>query len=342
MSIFDTLIDDMAQRFGLGANAGPLVREALTLITGSQGGIGGFLNLFKTAGLSSDVASWVGHSNAAPLAAQQIEKVLGASALGGIASRLGLGQAAVSTALGYAVPKLIGLLTPNGVVPTSVPAEVTNFLSPPPIHRVAKTTIQRPAAPVAQTAQVAPRRIDVYPAKPAAHDEPTLTRWLWPLLAALAVLGLRALFLAEQPHAGCSAGRAGAGRGACASACAGAVAAAPRDQQRRRRHPLFGRRSRRGDPQLDRQCAEGRVRGRQGAGRHRRRPQSRRGAVAGELPQRGRVAEDAWRSGGVRRQLRQRRRRDRRRRARPDHQFAQERPRRRPRLRNPRRTRSPI
>ena len=78
MAIFDALIDDMAQRFGLGANAGPLVREALTLITGSQGGIGGFLNLFKTAGLSSEVASWLGHSNAAPLAAPQIDKVLGA------------------------------------------------------------------------------------------------------------------------------------------------------------------------------------------------------------------------------------------------------------------------
>ena len=193
MTIFDSLIDDIAQRFGLGANAAPLVREVLTLITGAQGGIGGFLNLFKTAGLSSDVASWVGHSNAAPLAGPQIEKVLGASALGGIASRLGLGQAAVSTALGYAVPKLIGLLTPNGVVPTSVPAEVTSFLSPAPIHRAPEIAAHRPAA-VAQTAQVAPRRIDVYPAKPAAHDEPALTRWLWPVLTGLAVLGLGLYF----------------------------------------------------------------------------------------------------------------------------------------------------
>lgn len=46
-----------------------------------------------------------------------------------------------------------------------------------------------PAAP----AQVSPRRIDVYHA-PEAHDEPALTRWLWPLLGALAVLGLGLLF----------------------------------------------------------------------------------------------------------------------------------------------------
>ena len=153
MAIFDALIDDMAQRFGLGANAGPLVREALTLITGSQGGIGGFLNLFKTAGLTSEVASWLGHSNAAPLTAQQIDKALGAKALGGMASRLGLGQAAVSTALGYGIPRLIGLLTPNGAIPTSLPAEVTKFLS------AAGATAQvRPAAFMSTAPPTRPRR----------------------------------------------------------------------------------------------------------------------------------------------------------------------------------------
>ena len=114
MALFDALINDMASRFGLGANAAPLVREALALISGSQGGVAGFLNLFKTAGLSSQVASWMGQANAAPIAAPEIERIVGASALGGIAKRLGLGQTAVSTALAYGVPKLIGLLTPNG------------------------------------------------------------------------------------------------------------------------------------------------------------------------------------------------------------------------------------
>jgi OmpA-OmpF porin, OOP family len=172
MAIFDSLIDDMAQRFGLGANAGPLVREALALITGSQGGVGGFLNLLKNAGLASQVASWLGNSNPAPLAAQQVEKALGASALGGIASRLGLGQAALSTALGYAVPKLIGLLTPNGVIPTSLPAEVTRFLSSAP----------------AAAAQVAPKRIDVYKTPETKPEAAGLPGWLWPALAALAIL----------------------------------------------------------------------------------------------------------------------------------------------------------
>src|SRR5271165_2263965 len=75
MAIFDALIDDIGARFGLGSNAGPLVREILAMVTGSPGGIGGFLNTIKSGGLASDLGSWLGNANATPLAPQQIERV---------------------------------------------------------------------------------------------------------------------------------------------------------------------------------------------------------------------------------------------------------------------------
>ncbi len=65
MALFDALIDDVAGRFGLGGNAVSLVREALTLILGSHGGVNGFLKQLKDGGLASDVTSWLGHANAA-------------------------------------------------------------------------------------------------------------------------------------------------------------------------------------------------------------------------------------------------------------------------------------
>ena len=179
MATFDTLIDDLASRFGLGANARSLVREVLTMISTSSGGLGGFLDRFKSAGLSSEVTSWLGHPDASPIAAGQVERALGATALGGIASRLGLAQSAMSTALGYALPKIVGLLTPGGAVPAGVPAEVAAFLSQP--HRAAVAT-----------EQVAPRRVDVYPASP--RDESGIRRWLWPALAALVVVALLSYF----------------------------------------------------------------------------------------------------------------------------------------------------
>jgi uncharacterized protein YidB (DUF937 family) len=205
MAMFDTLIDDVASQFGLGSSAGPLVREVLSMITGTPGGVGGFLNNMKTAGLSSEVTSWMGHASAAPLAAAQVDRALGSNVLTGIASRLGLTPALVSSAVGYALPKVIGLLTPGGTAPTSLPAEVTNFVTAGPGTRAASAPVARVADAAYQTVrrvttpftapatQVAPRRIDVYHA-PEAHDEPALTGWLWPLLGALAILGLGLFF----------------------------------------------------------------------------------------------------------------------------------------------------
>ena len=179
MATFDNLIDELASRFGLGVNARTLIKEVLTMISTSPGGMSGFLDKLKSGGLTSEVASWLGRPDAAPIAAAQVERALGATALDGIASRVGLAQSAVSTALGYALPKIVGLLTPGGAVPAGVPAEVAAFLSQPP----------RAAA---ATEQVAPRRVDVYPASP--QDESGIRRWLWPALAALVVVALLSYF----------------------------------------------------------------------------------------------------------------------------------------------------
>ena len=178
MPTFDTLIDDLASRFGLGVNARTLVKEVLTMISTSPGGLSGFLDKLKSGGLTSEVVSWLGRPDAAPIAAGQVERALGAAALSGIAGRLGLGQSVVSAALGYALPKIVGLLTPGGVVKAGAPAEVEAFLSQPRAAAAAE--------------QVAPKRIDVLPA--SAESQSSVARWLWPALAALVVIGLLSYF----------------------------------------------------------------------------------------------------------------------------------------------------
>ena len=50
MATFDTLIDDLAGRFGLGVNARTLVKEVLTMISASPGGLSGFLDRLKSGG----------------------------------------------------------------------------------------------------------------------------------------------------------------------------------------------------------------------------------------------------------------------------------------------------
>ena len=173
MAMFDTLVDDLASRYGLGANARTLVREVLALIANSPGGLGGFLDRLKSGGLTSEVASWLGRPDAAPLAAERVEQALGSTAVGGVANRLGLAPSVVATAMGYALPKIVGLLTPGGAIPVGVPAEVTRFLSPTP-------------------AAVTPRRVDAPPSR--TPEQRGIARWLWPALGALVVVGLLSYF----------------------------------------------------------------------------------------------------------------------------------------------------
>ena len=178
MAAFDSLIEILSSRFGLGATARLLVSEIVAMISAPPGGLGGFLDKLKSAGLASEVASWLGHPDAAPLAAGQVERALGATALSGIASRMGLEQSIVTPALAYALPRIVGLLTPGGVVPAGVPGEITAFLSQPRAAAAAE--------------QVAPKRIDVLP--PSAPNERGVGRWLWLAVAAIVAIGLLSYF----------------------------------------------------------------------------------------------------------------------------------------------------
>jgi outer membrane protein OmpA-like peptidoglycan-associated protein/uncharacterized protein YidB (DUF937 family) len=180
MAMFDNTIEDLAGHFGLGSKAGPLLHEVVQLITSSPTGIGGFIDRFRSAGLGSEVASWLGRMDGKVLTAPQVEQALGSTTLGGIASRLGLAGGVVATAIGYLAPKLIGQMTPGGVVPSGIPASVSSYLSsimPRPGVQPVQTTTRR-------VEQIAPRAISVI------HDAPHLGRWLIPLLAGLGVLGL--------------------------------------------------------------------------------------------------------------------------------------------------------
>ncbi len=178
MAAFDSLIEILSSRFGLGATARLLVSEIVAMISAPPGGLGGFLDKLKSAGLASEVASWLGHPDATPLAAGQVERALGATALSGIASRMGLEQSIVTPALGYALPRIVGLLTPGGVVPAGVPGEITAFLSQPRAAAAAE--------------QVAPKRIDVLPT--SAPNERGVGRWLWLAVAAIVAIGLLSYF----------------------------------------------------------------------------------------------------------------------------------------------------
>lgn len=131
--MFDFIIREAASRFGLGDKAGLLVQMLLAYITNKDtGGIAGFMSKLSAGGLGDIAKSWLGGgSNSLPVSSSQIESLLGGQGglLNSVTSKLGIGGATASSALGFLLPLVIGKLTPGGSIPTSLSSDVTGFIT---------------------------------------------------------------------------------------------------------------------------------------------------------------------------------------------------------------------
>lgn len=133
--MFEQLIDQLATRFGLRDQAPALLRELLKYITSdSVGGISGFVERFRSAGLGSIVSSWLGTGGpSSTLSAANVDNVMG-DFVGRTATKFGLSSGTVSSALAFLVPEVIRKLAPSGVLPsnTDVLGKIGSFLTGAP------------------------------------------------------------------------------------------------------------------------------------------------------------------------------------------------------------------
>ena len=129
MAIFDSIISEVAGKFGLGDKAGPLVGALLSMITSSEGGgLAGFISKFTGAGMGDLVNSWVSTGDSQPISENQLSSVLGNDAISGIADKVGIPSSLASSALAFLLPSVISKLTPDGIVPTSLPDTIMNYI----------------------------------------------------------------------------------------------------------------------------------------------------------------------------------------------------------------------
>jgi outer membrane protein OmpA-like peptidoglycan-associated protein/uncharacterized protein YidB (DUF937 family) len=162
----DLLVNEVESRFGLSASKSTsLLGSLLSLIQEQSGGLGGFLEKFRRAGLSDIVSSWLSGSSATAISSDSLQSVLGSQTLSNIASRVGLPVSTASTALGFMIPKMVQTLAPGGVIPTRLPSEATAFLTG------ATGAVTAGARQAVQTV-----------------ERSGLQRFLWPLLALLAAI----------------------------------------------------------------------------------------------------------------------------------------------------------
>jgi outer membrane protein OmpA-like peptidoglycan-associated protein/uncharacterized protein YidB (DUF937 family) len=130
--MLDSLIGEVGSRLGLGDQARPLVQMLLGRIADpASGGVSGFLDRFRSAGLGDMVTSWLGSGSATPIvpSTEQVQAALGdgGSFLSKAASSLGLPHEKVGMAVAALIPMLISRLTSGGSVPSVLPPEFASL-----------------------------------------------------------------------------------------------------------------------------------------------------------------------------------------------------------------------
>jgi uncharacterized protein YidB (DUF937 family) len=133
--VFEQLINEAAARFNVStAGVSGVVTGLLCLMTTERtGGPNGFLDRFRCAGLGEVITSWFGGKAGRPITTSHVESALGTSALEKLASSSGLAPATVSVLAAFLLPRLIGGLTPEGVLPSSsaILLQVTCYIDVP-------------------------------------------------------------------------------------------------------------------------------------------------------------------------------------------------------------------
>lgn len=120
------LLDSLAKN-ALGGllGGGAAQQDPAAMLSGllnDAGGLNGLMNQFQNAGFGSQFASWVSTGENQPINEPQLQSALGAQAIEGLASKLGMSSSSVLPLLAQFLPAVIDKLTPQGHVENNNPS----------------------------------------------------------------------------------------------------------------------------------------------------------------------------------------------------------------------------
>jgi uncharacterized protein YidB (DUF937 family) len=146
--MFDALVEDLSQRYGLGDRGRDLFGLLVAYLHNDRrGGFGGFIEGFREQGHGDLVSSWLGNPEAGGLNASDVGMVFGQGLLNDWGTRLGVSRATVAAAIAGVLPRLVAELTPGGRVPGgyAAPAPLHSEAALPARAAVRETPVSTPA-----------------------------------------------------------------------------------------------------------------------------------------------------------------------------------------------------
>jgi uncharacterized protein YidB (DUF937 family) len=112
MSMFDQVLGALEGTASPGAASTQSV--LLDLLANHEGGLGGFLQRFQSAGLAQTAESWIGSGANLPISPQMIQEVMGSQMMQQLAARTGLPLDQLANQVAEHLPAVVDGLTPNG------------------------------------------------------------------------------------------------------------------------------------------------------------------------------------------------------------------------------------
>src|SRR5262249_21402560 len=149
------------------------------VINQDAGGVSGFLDRFRRAGVGNLVTSWLG-GDARAVSTDMVESALGHDTIAQMASRAGLSFSTALSAVSLMVPKLVQRLAPGGMIPSRLSSDFAPYLA------TAGAGVASGARQVATAAE------------DTMAQASGMSRYLWPLIGALLLIGLLALWLSNR------------------------------------------------------------------------------------------------------------------------------------------------
>ncbi len=126
--MFSSLIAQISQKFGLSAaQAETVIRAVLGFLDKAPQGLSAVVEQVKAAGLSGSPESWASATGPV-LDADGASKIFGSVAVAAISNALQGAPQQAASAIGYALPKVLGLLSDHGNMPAALPDAALSFL----------------------------------------------------------------------------------------------------------------------------------------------------------------------------------------------------------------------
>jgi len=122
-SVFDGVAgENQAQR-------GDLLLQVVLALLQQNGGLEGVLGKLRHGGLGQQADSWVSTGQNLGISPHQLQQVFGSSAIGDLASQLGMSEDQANSTIAQLLPEGINRLTPQGQVPKNGDDEIAQGLS---------------------------------------------------------------------------------------------------------------------------------------------------------------------------------------------------------------------